>query len=276
MTGHRLFGMLKRRRSESTPSGVEGTLTGCFELRVDRIVGWVTDSFERAISRIHIEVLYHGRIIAARPATWRPEHWRFEFNIPIEGRFTSADLVTEDVTIIARDDRGNTGRMLLDGATQLELIREHLGVPCVTVLDLDFSSDGNARPYLGDGWWAEEGSTWTTDDESLLSFDASAEPGIHALRLTAGAFIQKPELPRQTLKVFLNDTPIDDIVYTEPHAQFREIKFAAEALGAGPRATLRLHHPDAARPSEIKGSPDIRRLAFNFKRVTIVRLLESE
>ena len=46
------------------------------------------------------------------------------FSYEIDGRFTGLDLVKETITIrIQRRLRQDTGRILLDGATQIELIR---------------------------------------------------------------------------------------------------------------------------------------------------------
>jgi hypothetical protein len=270
-----LFGLLKKRRR--APAVVEGALSGYFELRLDRIVGWATDGYDSAAAWMRIEVLRRGRVIAACDAVREPHNKRFGFSLPVGGLFEGAELVTEDVYVTARDSRGATGRVLLDGAAQLELIRDHLGTPAVTVLDLDFAADGNARPYLGAGWsGAERDFTWTADLDSFVSFDAPREPGTHALRLTAGAIIHRPEVPRQDLDIFLNETQIAHFVYTEGFVQFQESRFDHAAFGAAPRATLRLHHPEAVRPSELFGRPDQRRLAFNCKRLSIARLLASE
>jgi hypothetical protein len=269
-----LFGLLKRRRPQAV---VEGALSGYFELRPGRIVGWATDGFGSAAAGMRIEVLRHGRVLAGCDAVRQPELKRFAFSLPVAGLFTGAELVTEDVTVVARDSRGASGRVLLDGAAQLELIRDHLGAPAVTVLDLDFSGDGNAKPYLGAGWYgAERDFTWTADVDSFVSFDTPREPGTYALRLTAGTLIQRPELTRQNLGIFLNETQIARFVYTDWQVQFQESKFDHAAFGAAPRATLRLHHPEAVRPSELLGQPDPRRLAFKCKRLSIARLLGDD
>lgn len=270
-----LFGLLKKRRRAQPV--VEGTLSGYFELRLDRIVGWATDGFDSAVTGMRVELLRHGRVLAGCDAVREPEHKRFAFSLPVAGLFTGAELVTEDVTVMAYDSRGATGRVLLDGAAQLELIRDHLGAPAVTVLDLDFSREGNAKPYLGAGWsGAERDFTWTADIDSFVNFDAPREPGQYALRLTAGTVIHRPEVPRQNLAIFLNETQIARFVYTEGHVQFQESKFDHHAFGTAPRATLRLHHPEAVRPSDLFGKPDQRRLAFNCKRLSIARLLADD
>jgi hypothetical protein len=261
------------------------SLFGYFELRVDRIVGWVEDAYDSDITSMQIEVL--GRwprqldgveadvaSIASCTATAQPDNRRFVFSLSVEDRFTGADLVREEVTVMARASNGNSGRVLLEGATQLELIREHLGAPAVVIFDLDFSSGGNARPYLGGGWSGLEADfTWTENDDSFISFDTPAEPGAYVLRMTAGSLVREPRRPVQKLMVFINATQVADIVSDQSPAQFHECKFAHEAFASELRSTLRLHHPDAVRPSDLGDSADRRRLAFYFKRMTLVRLL---
>jgi hypothetical protein len=272
--GHRLLGLWKRRGPTVDRLAFDKALTGWFELRVDRIIGWATDGTGSRVDGMRIEAVRRGLVIASCPATPQPQHGRFAFSMPLEGVFTGADLVTERVTIVARDSDGNNGRLKLDGAAQLELIRDHLGVPCVGILDLDFSRDGNARPYLGAGWsGAEENYTWTEGNDSFIGFDTPAEPGTYALRFTAAALVRKHEPWEQLLAVFLNDEEIGRRSETEGHARFQEFKFQHEAFGGTPRATLRLHHPGAVRPSDVDGTRDTRRLAFAFKRLSVVRLL---
>jgi hypothetical protein len=221
--------------------------------------------------------LRSGRLIASVAATAQPENRRFVFSLPVEGRFTGAELVREDVTVVARDCDGNGGRVLLDGATQIELLRENLGVPAVVVLDLDFSYGGNAKRFLGAGWSGTEADfTWTEGDDSFIDFDTPAEPGTYALRMTAGSFIRKPDLPARELVMFINATDLAHFVSTESHAQFHECKFPHEAFASAPHTTLRLHHPDAMRPSDFSESADSRLLAFCFKRLTLVRLLPPD
>lgn len=268
------FDLFKRSERERTRFGMPNALYGYFEIRVDRIVGWVKDVYNCDVSDVQIDVLVRSRHIASVAATAQPENRRFVFSLPIEDRFTSDDLVREEVIIIARDSDGNSGRILLDGATQLELIREHLAEPAAVILDLDFSRGGNARPYLGDGWsGTEDNFTWTEDDDSFISFDAPNESGNYVLRMTTGSLIRKPHLPTQRLNLFINAMQIAYVVCDEAHAQFHEFRFTQDVFAGASRATLHLHHPDAVSPSDLGESQDKRRLAFNFKRLTIVRLL---
>jgi hypothetical protein len=214
-------------------------------------------------------------VIASCRATPEPGDGGFRFMMPIEERFKAVELLAESVTVAVRNKRGEAGTMRLDGAAQLELIREHLGAPCEPVIDLDFAQGGNAPRYLGVGWSsAERDFTWTEDDESVLSFDAPSEPGTYAVRLTSGAFLPKPKLERQDMQILVNDELVGAVAMTEAHMQYDEVRFSGDLLRAGPRTTLRLLHPSAGRPSDFyAASKDLRRLAFCVRRLSIVRLL---
>ena len=278
MTGWRLLSLFNRHRAAPNPWLFRGSpLTGYFELRMDRIVGWAKNGYGSIADSMLIEVIRHGNVIASCPATRQPELRRFAFSLSIEGRFTGKELATESVIVVARDSSDNRCILRLDGAAQLELVRDYLGVPADVILDLDFSHDGNARPYLGAGWvGVGTDFTWTENDDSFIHFDAPVEPGTYALRFTAGAFICKPELPRQVLEVFVDAWQIASLIYREGHPQFQECRFSHEAFASSSRAALRFRHPNAARPSEVYDGKDGRRLAFNFKRLTLARLLAPD
>jgi hypothetical protein len=276
MTRWNPFNIFKGSRPAPAPISIPNTLSGYFELRVDRIVGYAKDGYRTDAATMQIEVFMRGAMILSLAATKQQEHNRFTFSFPVEDRFTAAELVREAVFIRARDSKGNSGQILLDGASQIELARETLGVPSVVVFDLDFGREGNARPYLGAGWsGAEPDDTWTVNDDSFVSFDTPTEPGTYVLRITAGALIRKPEVSGQDLDVFIDATQVAHIIQSEGFAQFNECKFDHEAFAGGPRTTLRLHHPDAVRPFDLGVNTDTRRLAFCFKRLALVRLVPA-
>jgi hypothetical protein len=282
VAGWSLRSLFNRRNAAPNPWMSAGSsLIGWFIPREDTLTGWARDEYGIVARSMVFEVTRDGQVIASCPGTWQPEQQhepgRFNFSLPIDGRFTRKDLVIESVTVIARDSFGNRGRLRLDGTAQLELIREHLGVRAEVILDLDFGRDGNARPYLGAGWYGPDAeATWTQDDDSFISFDAPTGPGTYALRLTAGAFVRRPDPPQQDLDVFVNTSQIASLVYRGWQFRSEECKFSHEAFASSSRTTLHFHHPGAARPSELYDSTDNRCLAIHFKHVTLVRLPEPE
>ena len=270
--------LFERRRATRGSRWSGGSpLIGYFEVRVDRVVGWAKVEYGASADSMVIEFVRRGAIIASCPATSQPAHNRFVFNIPIEERFTTKELALDHVAVVARDSDGNRGILRLDGAAQIEFLRELHTTPADIVLDLDFSHDGNARPYLLEGWYgAEADFTWTANDESFVAFDAPSKPGTYALRLTAGANIHESILPEQKLGIFVNQNQIAEWLYKYRHVQFNECRFSYDVFTSSGRAMLQFYHPNAARPSDIGDSPDGRRLAFNVKRLTIARLAPPE
>ena len=266
-----------RRPFRSPRADLEDTLVGDYDLRGDRIAGRARMKSIVAMKAAEIQVQRRGRTIATCAATIEHGGQRCTFTMPIEGRFTPAELVDESVLVTACNDRGMSGTLKLDGATQLELIHECLGPPAERILDLDFTRGGNSRPYLGAGWsGAEKDFTWTEGDESVLHFDAPTEPGTYALRITSGAFLHRPDISRQDMDVLVNDTLVGTMAITEPITQFQEFTIASSLFAGPPRTMVRLRHPKAARPCDYSENKDVRRLAFCFKRVSLVRLLADD
>jgi hypothetical protein len=62
MAGWSLFNVFKRRDSEWVPISMPNALSGYFEIRVDRIVGWVQDAYDSDVKYMQIEVLRSGSV----------------------------------------------------------------------------------------------------------------------------------------------------------------------------------------------------------------------
>lgn len=138
------------------------------------------------------------------------------------------------------------------------------------ILELSFTSEGNAEPYLGDGWsGAEDEFTWTEDDESEVYIPRPTGPGPFMLRLSYGVCVA-PKVPLQRLEVYLNDSRIGTLDVGEDGPDECEFVLESSAFGTLSMATLRLHHPDALRPIEHFDIEDSRRLAFAFRSITLL------
>jgi hypothetical protein len=272
------LGQVGQDRTSAGNLGVrENRLVGYFSLFGERVAGSVDPGFFDGDTGLDIFVRRGPEVIASCRAAPDPGSGGFRFMMAMDGRFTATELVTESVMVAVRNKRGEAGTMRLDGAAQLELIREHLGVPCEPVIDLDFAHGGNAALYLGAGWSsAERDFTWTEDDESVVTFDAPSQPGTYALRVTTGAFLPKPNIERQDMRILVNEEQVAIVTLTDAHMQYDETRFSGDLLLAAPRTTLRFLHPGAGRPSDFFGdSKDHRRLAFCFRRLSVVRLLSA-
>ena len=274
--GGAVFGLFKRRGAmyRSDGLGVPGRLTGTFDIREQALIGHVDVIPEASSAGTRIEV-WRENVVVATVETEPPNaHDRMLFRLPFEGRFAVSDLIRESVHLVARNARGDTGNIGLNGATQLELIRDYMGLPVEKVIDLHFTHGGNARPHLGTGWSGPEAEfTWTLDNDSLIHFPSPKPDGAYFLRLRARAFITNL-VAMQKLDVFVNDELIANLVADTAEMEFNEFRFPGNVF-TKKQATVRLHHPYAGRPSEHLGTGDDRRLAFAVRRISVVRMLEG-
>lgn len=275
-----IFSRLRGALGGSAGKGAAGRLSGYCDLRSDRLAGWVVHEFGSVKNSTEVQLVRRARlgvprtVLAVCRAVPNSRERKYNFSMPVNGLVTGNDFVNEYVVVTAVNDAGDSGVLRLDGATQLELIRDHMGIPAVTILDLDFTRGGNSAGYLGSGWsGAEAHFTWTLDDESWLSFDSPRDPGSYALRFTTGAHIRPPHVFRQDMSIFLNDHVIGTIARTESFAQFEEFRFSSDVFAGMPRSSLRLYHPGAIRPCDFSDSKDSRRNGFSVKRIWLVRLI---
>jgi hypothetical protein len=271
-----VFGVFRRLvKMLSTEDGIPGGLTGVYDLHDDKIFGWVDKIPYATSGGVDVEVSRRGSVVAASRTERETDGGRLPFTLALDGRFTESELAHETVIVTARSGRGDTGTLKLEGTTQLMLVRAHLGVPVEKILDLDFSSHGNARRWLGQGWSGSEARfTWTLDDDSFVHFVSPASTGPYLLRLVFGACVM-PLVPVQKLDIFLNDVLVAALIVNEDKEGFHEIPVDAGLFARSAASTLRLHHPHAARPSDHFDTGDNRRLAFNFRALSLVRVLPS-
>jgi hypothetical protein len=255
--------------------GVQNSIRGKYDLRGDRLWGWIEGLQTPGDGQLKIEARRHNEVIAACGTVPEPLANRHTFTLSIDGRFAEPELISEAVVIIARNDRGDTGTLRLDGTTQLGLIRASFAEKSEAVLDLDFTLGGNATSCCRSGWSnAERDFTWSEGHDSIILFNTPHKAGTYALRTTAGAFIHGATAPAQVMQIFINDTELQTIQFTERRMQFHETKFAGALFTTKPQTELRFHYPYPIRPSELLGNnSDQRRLAFCFKRLTVVRIL---
>ena len=256
--------------------GVPGTLSGRCKLTGNLISGWIDNSPIIAELNTQVQAVRSGAIISVCDVGSDDGSQRLPFALPMEGCFSISEVALGLVTLIARNEYGDTGTLHLDGAMQLEAIREHFGLPVATVLDLDFSQTGNARAYLRGGWYeAESERTWTSGKDSIVQFDRPSEPGEYLLRMRTDAFIA-PLVPVQPMDISVGDQLIGAFQQDISTMQFRELRLPASLVIGEGICQIKLHHPWAACPNDHLGNSDLRHIAFGFRRMSVVRLLESE
>jgi hypothetical protein len=270
--------ILARLAGLVVPAGaaIPGGLKGSYDIQGDIITGAVVGIPFTSPAGMRVEAVRNGSVIASCGTGTPGRDGLLPFNMPMAGRFTAREIVCDAVTLTARSARGDTGLLKLNGATQLGLIREHLGASVEILFDLDFSRDGNASGFLGRGWSSPQArATWMIDDESEIRFDSPAAAGSYALRMKFEAFVT-PLVPIQLLDIYANGALVAALTTNDGRTCFRELPLDAPPFAAAAATTLRLYHPYAARPSDFSLTADTRRLSFGVHRLTLVRLLEGE
>ena len=135
-------------------------------------------------------------------------------------------------------------------------------------LSIVFGAEGNARPYLRDGWANPEPNfVWTAGPVSRLEIPKPRGAREYLLRLSAGPFVMKERLPSQRLTLAVNGIVLGTAVATE--RAIIECNVPQAVLGGGDVAELTFTLPDAARPIDVTGADDQRTLAFAVERLEL-------
>jgi hypothetical protein len=135
-------------------------------------------------------------------------------------------------------------------------------------ISLRFGSDGNAQRSMGYGWSTPEiGFTWATEDRSLLTLDPLPSAANYWLDMDVAPFIVPPVLPSQRLVVQIHG----ETVHTFDPLESGPVACAVPGhlLHGRPRIEIVLEHPNAARPHDVSGGGDTRRLAIAFRSLSL-------
>ena len=214
-----------------------------------------------------------ARTVAERGGEWNT----FRFKMPLNEVCTPADLIREHVFVTVRTARGDVGRLAIAGATQMQLIRDHVGETSQEHFNLDFRANGNSMRYRGKGWSnPETWHTWTSGTDSFVNFPTPTDrTGIYLLRLRGSACINDL-VPVQEVNVFLNTSLVGAFTINNKDVFFRELKFSGKSFTLEPESQFRLHFPHAFQPSRIPGNKDQRQLAIALQRMSLLRADEDQ
>jgi hypothetical protein len=268
----RIFDLLALRRGSGPPGFPDG-LTGVYRVESNGISGrvWKIPYFRNGIIRVQA---WRGMDLVKEcnlpdiKGNWRP------FTMEFGSDFNAEGLAQERIIVTARNERNDTGTLVMDGADRLELIRRYMGRPADVIFDLDLRRSGNARPFLGKGWsGAEDEFTWAIDDESLVNFPSPACKGAYLLRMRYSTYITE-FVPQQVLELYVNDIFIESFVETSRNPSYRQFRIDSNCFNVQARSLICLRHSKGARPDEHTGFTDSRRLSFRFYNISLVYLLE--
>jgi alginate O-acetyltransferase complex protein AlgJ len=132
-------------------------------------------------------------------------------------------------------------------------------------MQIDFTSQGNADPFVVSGFSAPERlGRWSVGSQSVVKLPAPPGGGALDVQVTLLPMTVEGKLPAQKLMLLANGQP----VHSGTHSGWETLKLRLPASVAG-HVTLTFIHPDAAAPSALGKSGDDRRLAFLFRGIAI-------
>jgi hypothetical protein len=125
---------------------------------------------------------------------------------------------------------------------------------------------GNSDAFRRSGWsQPEPRHPWTIGRESTLELPRPTTPGTYRMVIELGPFVWKDRLPQQHLSVLVNDTEVDEFELRE--IGLVECTVPWSILEGRQTVSVRFIHPDAAKPSDVKGVPDHREIALAFEQL---------
>jgi hypothetical protein len=140
--------------------------------------------------------------------------------------------------------------------------------------EVTFGVAGNGAKHCGVGWSGlEDGFTWSVDDVSVVTLDASPDAQDYWLEMDVIPYVFGTSLPAQSLAVTVNGTH----VHTFDPLTRGLVGCSVPGLLVRNRdkVEILLEHPRAARPHDLAGENDTRRLAVAFRSLSLVGIPES-
>lgn len=133
-----------------------------------------------------------------------------------------------------------------------------------------FGRGADSTPAELFGWYRAEGEFgWTKDDVSVLGLQAEAS-GDCILTWVAEPFVVPERLPFQQLSILVGG----EVVFQDSlqDGSIRGCWIPKRLLSPGRPVQITFVHPDAARPADVSGVADSRRIAFAFRRVELIEM----
>ena len=144
-------------------------------------------------------------------------------------------------------------------------------------LQIQFGRRGNAQTYEGTGWSVpENGHTWSIGHESTLVVPCPAFRRRAIVFISVWPHVQTGSLAQQRIQMEVNGVPAARLIATRE--QILAGGIPRQALAGYDSLTIRLRHPDAARPIDFpQGHPtDARRLGVSYRSIVIEEMAPDE
>lgn len=272
-------GLLSRLRSFTgllvDPIRPLGSLySGKFTLKGRTVEGWVRRC-DGATPRPpdSITITYSGNVIGTiREFPDGPPPYRFVLDTGFD--ITTADVLQERFRVFAVNNIGQQFHLQTDGKAQVDYIRGTRDRESDVELTIDFSQDGNAAPYLREGWHPKERrSTWTKGKVSFMEIPVRESQANYHIEMHVRGFVIAGKLPAQGLDVYVNDslTSRSSLRGAEEVVKYQ----VPQDLVVEQSIKLRFDLPDAVRPFDlVPDRKDTRVLAVAFRKLIVSRQLD--
>jgi hypothetical protein len=144
-------------------------------------------------------------------------------------------------------------------------------------LRIQFGRAGDAHTYEGTGWSApEKGHTWSLGRQSTLVVPCPAFRRRAIFFISVWPHLQTGALTQQRIQIEVNGVPAARLIATRE--QILAGGIPRQALAGFDTLTIRLRHPDAARPIDFpQGHPtDARCLGVSYRAIRIEEMAPDE
>ena len=192
-------------------------------------------------------------------------------------RLDAAEAAGKDprtVRIRATRRNGSPDILVAQGSEAVDYLQNHPAwqIPASKnsriISSLDFGLGGTCQAAIGEGWHkAEDGFRWTSGGRSTLRVRRPENAQNYLALAAVSAFVHPEKLSKQRVMVKVNGTLVGSAELSEFSALEFEIPWTC--IKQSQEILLEFELPDAAKPSDITGSHDARRLALCFRHLRI-------
>lgn len=139
--------------------------------------------------------------------------------------------------------------------------------------ELSFRKDGNALPYLKNGWSsAENNFTWTSANKVSLYIPLATSDDI-IMKINAAPYLASGKIKEQNVNISVNGEKLTSLSYSQNDTGEKYV-FIPEYLIKDSAVTIEFEFPNAASPLEMKESKDVRRIALRFYSITFSKSIK--
>lgn len=132
-----------------------------------------------------------------------------------------------------------------------------------------FNKEGNAEQYYGGGWGSPESKgTWSDDYTATLAVPVDSTKANLEMEINLTPFIKKGIHDKQVVKIFANESLVDERIFTEGGKQEQSVVIPNEFIVDG-MLYLTFQMPNAISPLELDISEDSRMLGINVSSIVI-------